>query len=107
MFNKQVQGKIIIMVIAVNDLTLTSSCRCLLTVCKDELQSEFDITDLGPMHWLLGIEDKRDHMAQKVTLSQRAYISSIIMHSTSRVHFMHSTSRVHHPSPHQWMLEPT
>jgi len=62
-FYNQVEGPIIIVVIAVDDLTLTSSCGCLLTACKDELQSEFDITDLGPMHWLLGIEVKRDCMA--------------------------------------------
>ena len=63
MFHKQVNRQIVIIVIVVDDLTLTSSCGCLLTACKDELQSEFDITDLGPMHWLLGIEVKRDCMA--------------------------------------------
>jgi len=36
--------------------------------------------NLGPMHWLLGMEVKRDHTVQTISLSQKAYISSIIMH---------------------------
>jgi len=55
--------EIIIVVITVDDLMLTSICRHLLDTCKDKLQSEFDITDLGPMHWLLGMEVKRDNVA--------------------------------------------
>jgi len=34
--------------------------------------------NLGPMHWLLGMEVKRDHAAQAISLSQKAYLSSII-----------------------------
>jgi len=78
MFHKHMNGEIIIIVIAVDDLTLTSSCGCLLDTCKDESWSEFDITKLGPMHWLLGIEVKRDHIVQTISLSQKAYINSII-----------------------------
>jgi len=62
-FYKQIKGETIIVVVTVDNLTLTSSCGCLLTMCKNELQSEFDITDLGPMHWLLGMEVKRDNVA--------------------------------------------
>jgi len=60
MFHKCANGEIIIIVVTVDDLTLTSSSKHLLDTCKDELQSEFDITDLGPIHWLLGVEVKRD-----------------------------------------------
>ena len=59
-FHKCMNGEIIIIVITVDDLTLTSSNKYLLDTCKDELQSKFNIMDLGPIHWLLGVEVKRD-----------------------------------------------
>ena len=49
-------GETVIVVIAVDDLTLTSSCAHLLETCKYEIRSEFDIMDLGPMHWLLDVK---------------------------------------------------
>jgi len=36
--------------------------------------------DLGLVHWLLGVEVKRDHVARTISLSQKAYISSIVTH---------------------------
>jgi len=57
-FYKHVNGQTIIVVVAIDDLTLVSSCGRLLTTCKDELWSEFEISDLGPIHWLLGVEVK-------------------------------------------------
>jgi len=61
-FHKHTNGEIIIIIIAVDDLTLTSSCGCLFDTCKDKLCSEFNIMDLGPMHWL-GMEVKWDCVA--------------------------------------------
>jgi len=78
MFHKRANGKIIVVVIAVNNLTLTSSSKRLPDTCKDELRSKLDITDLGPIHWLLGVEVKRNRAARTISLSQKAYIGSII-----------------------------
>src|SRR5882724_13314139 len=36
--------------------------------------------DLGPIHWLLGVEVKWDHVAQTINLSQKAYIIPIVIH---------------------------
>ena len=77
-FYKLVDGELIIVIITVNYLTLTSSSELLLIRCKDELQSEFNISDLGPEHWLLGVKVKGDCNTQTITLSQKAYISSIV-----------------------------
>jgi len=52
------QGKIIIIVVAVDDLLLTSSSRRLLLESKTNLKSEFSITEMGEVHWLLGVEVK-------------------------------------------------
>ncbi|THH08108.1 hypothetical protein EW145_g2931 [Phellinidium pouzarii] len=37
-----------------------------------------DITDLGPAHWLLGLEIKHNRDAKTIALSQTAYINSIL-----------------------------
>ena len=39
-----------------------------------------EITDLGELHWLLGIEIRRDHEKCAIYLSQRSYIDSILCH---------------------------
>jgi hypothetical protein len=36
------------------------------------------MSDLGELHWLLGIEIKRDRHARTISLSQRAYIDTIV-----------------------------
>jgi len=50
------QGEIVIIVVAVDDLSLTSSSRRLLLKSKTNLKSEFSIMELGD--WLLGVEVK-------------------------------------------------
>jgi len=42
-----------------------------------DLQSEFEISDMGEIHWLLGVEINRDRLTRTVTLSQKAYIDTI------------------------------
>ena len=45
---------------------------------KDLLKSEFKVTDLGNLHWLLGIRiEYRDH---DIALLQSAYIDTILKH---------------------------
>jgi len=43
---------------------------------KNSVKEFVEITDLGEIYWLLGIELKRDHEASKLMLSQRSYIST-------------------------------
>ena len=45
----------LILVLYVDDLFLTGSSR-LITDCKKNLAEEFDMKDLGQMHYLLGLE---------------------------------------------------
>jgi len=78
-FYKSVDGELVIIVIAIDDLTLTSSSEPLLIKCKVELGSKFKISQPGPVHWLLGVEVKRDRTARTITLLQKAYINSIAM----------------------------
>jgi len=76
-FYKGTKSGIIIVIIAMDDLTLASNSPSLLLSCKLDLQSEFENSDVGEIHWLLGVEIKRDRHAQNMTLSQKAYIDAI------------------------------
>lgn len=45
---------------------------------KTGFQQHIKFTDLGELHWLLGIEVKQDREACTIHLSQRSYIDSIL-----------------------------
>ena len=60
MFYKAMEGSIIIVIIAVDNLTLASNSPSLLLACKLDLQSKFKISDMGEINWLLGVEIKKD-----------------------------------------------
>src|SRR6266481_2436669 len=38
------------------------------------------MTDMGDIHWLLGVEVKHDQQKHTMTLSQHAYIDTILTH---------------------------
>ena len=76
-FFKWVDNDVIIVVVAVDDLTLVSSSKTLFLQSKEELKSKFKILDMGEIHWLLWVEVKRNCDMWTVTLSQKAYIDAI------------------------------
>jgi hypothetical protein len=44
---------------------------------KEELKGHFEITDLGPVKWILGIRVKRDHEVCTISLDQQTYIEKM------------------------------
>jgi hypothetical protein len=50
-----VEGKILIIVLYVDDLILTGDEK-LIHSCKDDLAKEFEMKDLGLLHYFLGLE---------------------------------------------------
>jgi hypothetical protein len=54
------------------------SSNKLITLYKKKLNACYVLTDLGPLHWLLGIKVTCDRAAHTITLSQSSYIDSII-----------------------------
>src|SRR5258708_22977530 len=70
------------MVIAVHvdDCTIAASSTRLVEDFKAGLRRHVEVTDLGALHWMLGIEIRRDREAGTVHLSQRAYLDSILRH---------------------------
>ena len=45
---------------------------------KQQLSFEFRMKDLGPTHFILGMEIKRDRSSKKLWLSQQKYIEGIL-----------------------------
>jgi hypothetical protein len=68
----------IIIAVHVDDCAITSSSSALLREYKRKIHARHSITDLGPIHWLLGIKITRDRDVRTISLSQGSYINTII-----------------------------
>jgi len=77
-FLKEIGDDIIILVVHVDDCMITGSSMKHISNFKVEMNAKYKLTDLGPAHWLLGIKITRDLANNSISLSQEAYIESII-----------------------------
>ena len=67
-----------VILVHVDDCTIIAATTPLIHAFKAQISRHVKITDLGKLHWLLGIEIKRDREAHTIRLSQCAYILSIL-----------------------------
>ena len=68
----------------VDDLVLASASKEAIKRVKDELRSRFKIHEQGPTSFLLGVKVDRDRQNRTISLSQPAYVDSIL--ETYRMH---------------------
>jgi hypothetical protein len=68
----------LILTIHVDDCILTGSSPELISKYKQKFNDRYTLTDLGPVHWFLGIKITRDRSARTISLSQTSYIDSIL-----------------------------
>jgi hypothetical protein len=73
-------GRRIILAVHVDDCLTTGSTQGLVDEFKKQMNEKYTLTDLGPCKWLLGIKIERDLKNQTISLSQHAYIDSILAH---------------------------
>jgi hypothetical protein len=73
-----VNGVLTIVVVHVDDCTIAASTQKLIDEFIAGLRKHVEVTDLGELHWMLGLEIRRDRDARTIHLSQRAYIDSIL-----------------------------
>ena len=66
------EGKIVVLIVYVNDIILTSDNSLELEKLKKALTYEFEIKDLGPLKYFLGMEFARSKKG--IFISQRKYI---------------------------------
>ena len=72
------KGVLIIVLVHVDDCSIVASPQPLINRFKIEIKKHVEITDLGALHWILGIEVQRIREERKLLLSQRSYIDSIL-----------------------------
>jgi len=72
------KGELTVVVVHVDNCTIVTTTIRLIEELKAGLCKHFEVTDLGELHWMLGIEVKRDRSGCMVHLSQRAYIDAIL-----------------------------
>ena len=77
-FHRRIGDHPIIIAVHVDDCAITSSSPQLLRDCKRKINERHSITDLGPIHWLLGIKITRDRGLRTLALSQESFIDTII-----------------------------
>ena len=68
-------GQHVILVVYVDDLVITGPDKPVFAT-KTKLASVFDMTDLGDVHWLLGMEIRRDGTG--IHISQAQYIRELL-----------------------------
>jgi hypothetical protein len=81
-FIARVNGHFLILAVHVDDCVLTGSLSEQIAEYKLKLNFCYALTDLGPVHWLLGIKVTRDRAAHTKSLSQKAYIDAILSRFT-------------------------
>ena len=68
----------VILFIHVDDTTITGSSLNLIEEYEQRIANVFNITHLGPVSWLLGLAIVRNHSKRTLSVSQEAYINSIV-----------------------------
>lgn len=76
-YKHDVRG-ITIILVHVDDCTIAATSTDLVHEFKDSVRKHFEISDLGELHWLLGIEIKRQREQRTLHISQRSYIDSLV-----------------------------
>ena len=71
-------GERVILAVHVDDCLATGSNQALVNEAKERVNGKYKMTDLGPCKWLLGIKIERDLENHTTSLSQHAYIESIL-----------------------------
>ncbi|CDO74006.1 hypothetical protein BN946_scf185043.g55 [Trametes cinnabarina] len=71
-------GIAIIIAIHVDDCVLVTNSKQLMVALKKQLEQRYEIVDLGEVRWLLGYEIRRDRSKRTISLSQGAYIDTML-----------------------------
>jgi len=71
-------GECVVIAVHIDNCTIATSNAKLVEDFKRGLSKNVEVTDLGELHWMLGIEVKQDRKAGTIHLSQWAYIDAIL-----------------------------
>jgi hypothetical protein len=68
----------LLLLVHVDDLLMVVSSSAIMMDIKKCLEIEFKMTDLGPIHWHVGLNVVHNWLVATISLSQHSYISSIL-----------------------------
>ncbi|KAJ9560945.1 LOW QUALITY PROTEIN: hypothetical protein OSB04_006105 [Centaurea solstitialis] len=77
-FKKCDDGSILYLLLYVDDMLIAAKDMGEVQKVKDQLNSEFDMKDLGAAKKILGMEIVRDRKARKLYLSQEGYVQKVL-----------------------------
>ena len=77
-FYAHIGKEVLILAVHVDDCILTGSSSELITLYKQKLNNCYALTDLGPVHWFLGIKITRDRSACTISMSQASFVNTIL-----------------------------
>jgi hypothetical protein len=76
-------GKLVILVLYIDDILLASNDKNMLHETKNFLSSHFDMKDLGEASYVLGIEIQQNRAQRVLGLSQKPYIEKMLIRYNS------------------------
>lgn len=71
-------GHIIIIFIHVDDMTLSAPPEKVMDTLKGKIKDHLEVVNSREIHWMLGIEIKRDRANRTISLTQRSYVTQIL-----------------------------
>jgi Reverse transcriptase (RNA-dependent DNA polymerase) len=77
-YTRTTNGNSSIVAVHVDDMLACASSELEMNRLKTDLESLFEIKDLGDVHWLLGVAITCDRKSRTVSLSQASYIDTVV-----------------------------
>ena len=77
-YYKLIDDRLLIIVLYVDDMLLIGNDRNIIKEVKSQLSSKFDMKDLGPVSFILGIQINRDRTNRRLWLNQRKHVEMIL-----------------------------
>jgi len=78
LYIKQTGSYFMAVVVYVDDLIILASNMPMMNELKSKLEEEYDMSDLGELHFFLGVHIERDRAARTVTMHQGSYIEGVL-----------------------------
>jgi hypothetical protein len=78
LYVKQTGEYLLIVIIYVDDLIILASNVSILKWLKSRLEDEFEMSDLGGLHYCLGVEFERDRANRTITMSKSKYMEEVL-----------------------------
>lgn len=76
LFVKEANKKILIICLYVDDLVFTGNSEEMVREFKESMKTEFEMTDMGLLHYFLGIEVKQEQ--KRISISQHRYAKELL-----------------------------